>query len=56
MIVIVRDIYKEWAKGGCYIQFEASEFIEALRGKGNTTPTEEAADVLMGFIYSDAKL
>ena len=35
---------KDWSPGGCYLHLEASEFIEALRGKGN--PTEEAGDVL----------
>lgn len=38
---------KNWSSGGCYIHLEVSEFIESLRGKGDTTPTEEAADVLM---------
>lgn len=31
---------------GCYIHLEVSEFIEALRGKGDSPPDEEAADVL----------
>ena len=35
---------KDWLKGGCYIHLEASEFIEALRGKGD--PLEELGDVL----------
>jgi len=37
---------RDWSKGGCYLHLEVSEFIEALRGKGDTTPLEEAADVL----------
>lgn len=35
---------REWQKGGCCLHLEASEFIEALRGKGD--PVEEAGDVL----------
>ena len=35
-----------WSNGGCHLHLEVSEFIEALRGKGAHTPTEEAADVL----------
>lgn len=35
---------KDWSHGGCYIHLEVSEFIEALRGKGD--PTEELGDVL----------
>lgn len=35
-----------WVEGGCYLHLEASEFVEALRGKGDSTPEEEAADVL----------
>jgi hypothetical protein len=38
---------KSWGPGGCYLHLEVSEFIEALRGKGN--PVEEAADVLVAF-------
>lgn len=37
---------KDWSRGGCYITLEVSEFIESLRGKGNTSPIEEGADVL----------
>ena len=33
-----------WSNGGCYLHLEVSEFIEALRGKGD--PVEEAGDVL----------
>lgn len=41
---------KDWASGGCYLHLEASEFIEALRGKGeNPCPTSEAADVLVAL-------
>lgn len=36
---------KSWKGGGCYLHLEASELIEALRGKGNN-PTEEGGDVL----------
>ena len=37
---------QDWSNGGCYLHLEASEFIEALRGKGSANPTGEAADVL----------
>jgi len=40
---------KNWSKGGCYIHLETSEFIESLRGKGDSTPTEEAADVIIAL-------
>lgn len=36
----------DWSGRGCYIHLEVSEFIEAMRGKGNTSVTEEGADVL----------
>ena len=36
---------KDWIHGGCYIHLEASEFIEALRGKGD--PVEELGDLLI---------
>lgn len=36
---------KDWIKGGCYIHLEASEFIEALRGKGD--PIDELGDLLI---------
>ena len=36
---------RHWTVGGCYLHLESSEFIEALRGKGD--PTEELGDVLM---------
>ena len=35
---------RTWSGGGCYLHLEVSEFIEALRGKGD--PEAEAADVL----------
>lgn len=35
-----------WQNAGCYLHLEASEFIEALRGKGESPPEAEAADVL----------
>lgn len=35
-----------WSNGGCYLHLEVSEFIEALRGKGDEPPEGEAADVL----------
>lgn len=37
---------RNWSNGGCYLHLEASEFIEALRGKGDEPPENEAADVL----------
>lgn len=37
-----------WSGGGCYLHLESSEFIEALRGKGN--PVEEAGDVFFVFL------
>ena len=36
---------KDWSNGGCYIYLEASEFIEALRCKGD--PVDELGDLLM---------
>lgn len=39
---------RDWSNGGVYLHLEVSEFIEALRGKGN--PTNEAADVLFCFL------
>lgn len=35
-----------WMEGGCYLQLESAELIEALRGKGDSSPAAEAADVL----------
>jgi len=39
---------RDWSSGGCYLHLESSEFIEALRGKGE--PYEEAADLLFVFL------
>lgn len=36
---------RDW-KSAMYLHLEASEFIEALRGKGDESPVSEAADVL----------
>jgi NTP pyrophosphatase (non-canonical NTP hydrolase) len=35
---------KDWSHGGCYVHLEVSEFIEAVRGKGD--PIDELGDVL----------
>lgn len=43
------DWKKDWSNGGVYIHLEVSEFIEALRGKGDTCPTSEAGDILVSF-------
>jgi NTP pyrophosphatase (non-canonical NTP hydrolase) len=48
-IVRERNWKKNWASGGCYIHLEVSEFIESLRGKGKSSPAEEAGDVLVSF-------
>lgn len=37
---------RTWGQGGCYLHLESSEFVEALRGKGDNTPVEEAGDVM----------
>lgn len=42
-----RNWKKDWSSGGCYIHLEVSEFIESLRGKGDSPPVKEAADVLI---------
>ena len=39
-----KDWVKDWSQGGCYAHLELSEFIEAVRGKGD--PIEELGDVL----------
>lgn len=39
---------RDWSNGGIYLYLQVSEFIEALRGKGN--PLNEAADVLFCFL------
>jgi len=41
---------KNWSNGGCYLHLEASELIEALRGKGDRNPEEELADVLTALL------
>jgi len=43
----VRGWSKNWAPGGCYLHLEVSEFIEALRGKGDIL--DESADVMICF-------
>lgn len=40
----VKGYKKDWNSGGCYMHLEVSEFIEALRGKGD--PEDELGDVL----------
>jgi len=40
---------KDWANGGVYIHLEVSEFIEALRGKGESSAVSEAGDVIVSF-------
>ena len=42
----IRGWKRDWKDGGIQLHLEASEFIEALRGKGKSTPAEEAGDVL----------
>lgn len=37
---------RDWLEAGCYLHLEASEYVEALRGKGDSPPASEAADVL----------
>lgn len=44
-IIELKGWHKDWCKGGCYIHLEVSEFIESLRGKGDSPPLDEAADV-----------
>lgn len=39
---------KDWSHGGCYAHLELSEFIEAIRGKGD--PIEELGDVLFTIL------
>lgn len=36
-----------WTARGAYLHLEASELIEAMRGKGDSAPLKEAADVLL---------
>jgi len=40
---------KDWANGGCYLHLEASELIEALRGK-TESPVSEGGDVLFTLL------
>lgn len=40
----LRGWKKDWSRGGCYVHLEVSEFIEAVRGKGD--PIDELGDVL----------
>jgi hypothetical protein len=37
----------DWSARGCHLHLEASELIEACRGKGDSTPAQEAGDVLL---------
>lgn len=39
---------KDWQRGGCYLHLEVSEFIEALRGKGD--PIDEMSDVFFTLL------
>ena len=39
---------KDWSRGGCYTHLEVSEFIEAVRGKGD--PIDELGDVLFTIL------
>lgn len=48
-VVKIRGWEKDWSNGGCYLHLESSEFIESLRGKGDSPPAEEAADVLFAL-------
>jgi NTP pyrophosphatase (non-canonical NTP hydrolase) len=36
----------DWSRRGAYLFLESAELVEALRGKGQSTPEEECADVL----------
>jgi len=36
----------DWKEGGSYLHLEASEFVEATRGKGDSTIESEAGDTL----------
>jgi NTP pyrophosphatase (non-canonical NTP hydrolase) len=39
----------DWRDRGVYMHLEVSELIEAIRGKGDSTPTDEAVDVMYVF-------
>ena len=41
-----RKFDRSWQEAGVYLHLESSEFIEALRGKGSSSPAEEAGDVI----------
>lgn len=41
---------RDWSQGGCYLHLEASEFIESLRGKGDSNPLEEGVDTLFVLV------
>jgi NTP pyrophosphatase (non-canonical NTP hydrolase) len=45
-----RNWKRDWSHGGCYLHLEVSEFIESLRGKGDSTPEKEASDVLFALL------
>lgn len=49
-VALKKQWIKDWARGGCYLMLEAAELIEALRGKGSSTPQEEAGDVMMALL------
>lgn len=36
-----------WTHRGAYLHLESSELIESVRGKGDSSPTAEAGDVLL---------
>ena len=44
----IRQWEKDWSRGGCYTHLEVSEFIEAVRGKGD--PIDELGDVLFTIL------
>jgi hypothetical protein len=48
-VVKERGWTKNWSSGGCYIHLEVSEFIESLRGKGDSKPASEAGDILIAL-------
>jgi hypothetical protein len=37
----------DWRERGCYLHLEASELVEAYRGKGDSSVKAEAADTLI---------
>lgn len=49
-ICSVKKWDKSWKGGGCYLHLESSELIEALRGKGDSSPAEEAGDVVFALL------